>query len=154
MPLGDAERMANTGVREDLSFGTVRVKELVLEDLIALGGELTQLLGTMDLGTDMSGGGLAWLGVAMRDPATMKAIKSVAAAATGEEVSKFDRLPATDWMKLVRSFKNVMDWEEIRSLFMEIVPEETLARFKRSMTDQHSPNSSTNLQASTSGPAK
>ena len=146
-----SERMANIGEKITLrALGDITVKELSLEGTIAIASELLVVITSLDTS---SGDSISWIKTAIADERVMISIRSVAAYSTGLEESEFENLGLTDWLKLMKAFRSVMDWEELRKLFMELIPKDFLEKLteegKKRSTSQ---DSSTDSSPSTSGP--
>lgn len=115
----EAERMANVGVPVTLSFAEVRVRELVLEDIVELAQDLAIVLEEVPVD---EGKGLAWIAGILKRPQTLAAVRRIAAASTGRKPADFENLGIADWLKLLVAFKTVMDFAELRELFFALVP--------------------------------
>ena len=131
--LTEAERIANVGKEVTLKkLGPVVVHELYLEDVIKLGSVLVELFDKLDLSsmTDDSEG-LRWLSGLVGNPQLFDATCKLAAAATGREPVDFQQMPLSDWLKLAVTLRNVLDWEELRELFFQLVPVNVLERYAK-----------------------
>jgi len=118
----DIDRMLNTGKKVTLKYlGEVTVKELSLESVLRLAGELRLILAEFEGAPE----GREFILDLLSNPRTITALKTIAAACTGLEVSSLDNLGVTDWLRLIAAFKEVIDWEELKELFFTIVPKET-----------------------------
>lgn len=147
-----AERMINAGEKITLKkLGEVRVRELPLEDLIKLGSELLAVAQVIDFASlldkgDQAKSGLQIIQVVLANPKVFDAAKLIAASVTFKEPEDFNGMGLSDWLKLVRTIQLIMDWEEIKELFTEIAPLETLREL-----NQESQTSSTNSRKSMVG---
>ena len=118
----ETERELNTGVDvKTKHLGTVTVRELPLEAVLGLTKELGTLLGKMDLSKSTTIVDLAKLA---SEPATMSALKKLAAAATSLKESDFTNLPPADWMRVMGAVKEVTEFAEMKELFFQLVLEE------------------------------
>lgn len=141
--LSESQRMVNFGIEiqlKHLSGATVRVRELSLENVVLLASELVQIISSLDLkktlstvasvGNDTEAAkkdGFAFLATLLREPNLVVAVQSVAAASISDETRRYSGLElkgmgVADWMKWMTAFKKVTDWEEMRGLFLELLP--------------------------------
>jgi hypothetical protein len=128
----EAERMLNLGIPiETKNMGELRVKELSLESIISLGGDLVDVFQEISgpESEDVAGDsrGLSWMKSALSNPKTMKVLKKVAAASTGKNHEDFSDLGVKDWLNWANAFKEVTDWEEVSQLFFNLIPRESLS---------------------------
>ena len=123
----ESERMLNLGVTVELkSLGRAQVKELTLEDTIALARELSVVFGSIDTKLVEGERGLEWFMSLLSDPLTQQALRSLVAASTNREPDDFINLGISDWLKLLAAFKTVVDWDEMKELFFQIIPLDTV----------------------------
>ena len=120
----DTNRMMNAGIPLTLKkLGAITVKELELEDLLLLSDTILSALTVfMDVSGDKSLSELALLGVILKSNESLVALKAIAAASTKRQPSEYDGMGISDWISLIKAFKQVTDWEELKDLFMELVP--------------------------------
>jgi len=128
--LSDAERMINAGIKiETTKFGKATVKELSLENLIKLSSDLVLLLQLTASGDTKSKGAdnnFAFISYLMSSPELIGVIRRVAAASTSRDEEDFTNMGIKDWLAWLVAFKKVIDWEEIKNLFLQLIPEENL----------------------------
>ncbi|MEE8576029.1 MAG: hypothetical protein V3T31_02130 [candidate division Zixibacteria bacterium] len=136
----ETDRSLNVGVEvETKHIGTVRIKELALEQVVELLSDIVLVFSTFAKGEDElkelneknPAAGLGWMAKVAQDPATLHAMKKLMAASTAKTSEDFDGMPITDWLKLIVALKQVMDWEELKELFFQIVPPSALAGLKK-----------------------
>jgi hypothetical protein len=124
--LSEAERMFNLGETiVTKTLGKITVKELSLESLLGMSQSLVAILGevqTLAAKLGPKADPFAWVSAVLTDPKLMDVLKSLAAAATGIDVSKFNNLPISDWVKIGTSLAHVTDFAEIQQLFQMILP--------------------------------
>lgn len=123
------ERAANQGVEITLKrLGKVVVRELTLENTIRLARELSVVFSKIDINLTAPGErkGFEWMMSLLGDEHSLEAIRSVAAATTEKSPKDFENLGLNDWLKMLGAFKVVMDWEELKDLFFQVVPPELL----------------------------
>lgn len=122
----DAERMANLGVEvvcKSEKLGTVRVRELTLEDLIGLFSDVALVLDSLAGNTDaVKAGGMAFVAQLVQNERTLSSVRKIAAVSTNKEPEDFVGLGLVDWLRIIAALKRVTDWEEIGRLFFEVVP--------------------------------
>jgi hypothetical protein len=145
-------RAANVGVSISLKKfhpDDVKVYELSLEDILSLSKELKDiLLLFQEQAADLENeDGIGALVVLLANPHTMKALRTVAAGSTRKTSEDFTGMSASDWMKWAIAFKAVNDWEELRQLFFQLIPRQTLS----SLVGTTSSKSSTDSEVSTAG---
>jgi len=117
--LSNAERMLNVGVEIELKkLGKVTVKELSLEQVIKLASSVKLL---MDELSKIENKDTAIFSL-LESPSVFAAIQDIASATTGKDRDLFKDMGMSDWLKLIKAFKDVMDWEELQELFFQIVP--------------------------------
>lgn len=129
--MNDTERILNIGKPITLSgiSGEVRVKELSLENTMELVSELGDLYSIVASERDPmesldENSGLLILTAMLKKPGTLHAVKKIASACTELAPEEFSDLGLKDWMLLVATIKEVIDWEELKNLFFQIVPQE------------------------------
>lgn len=121
--LTTAERTINSGIEVELkSQGVIRVREVSFEKLILFGRDAQTVLENLDLSDkDMQGAG--WLLKILADADAQHALRGVMASSTGCEADSFKDMGIKDWLLLVAALKKVHDWEEIRTLFFQLMPQ-------------------------------
>lgn len=125
------DRFLNTGIPvQTKKLGEVEVRELpleslliVLEDVVAL---LNSELPSITAGVDNP----AELIKVLANERTLKAVKKIMAHSTDQPVENFDKMGTTDWLRLIAAMKQVMNWQEMKELFFQIVPREVLSNLK------------------------
>ena len=133
-PLSEPERVLNTGIEVDTQLlGTVRVKELCLEQIVALLSDITKVFELFPT-EEAEQKGNAWIIIMMKDPIFLAAVKNVMAAAIEKEGTDLDGMSIKDWLKLLVALKQVMDWEELKDLFFQIVPSGALGKLTQPQT--------------------
>jgi len=124
--LTESERMLNLGIPVTLKkLGKVQVKELSLEDTIVLARELSIVFSAIDMdleGLPSEKKGLEWFMRVLSDPLTQQALRSVIAASTERDSDDYVNMGVSDWLKVFAALKSVVDWEEMKELFFQIVP--------------------------------
>ena len=142
----ETQRMLNVGeeiavkcLSEDggVTPAKVRVKELSLDKVITLASDLFVVLEKVqisDIADAASGGagGLEWLGEVLKNESTQTALHNIAGATTDSDPARWATAGLTDWMRWAVALKKIMDWEELRELFMELIPPGTLTNLKTS----------------------
>lgn len=150
-----AQRILNSGKEIELKkLGTVTVRELCLEDILQLSQELADILGAMQSGPADSTDGMGTIVAMLQTPATARAIRLVASATTELKPADFERMGVADWLKWATAFKEVADWEELRELFMLLVPKEALQGLTPALSQKGLPQSLTRSPKNTGGPRK
>jgi len=130
----EPERFAHLGVDITLKkIGDVTVRELTLENTIALAKELSIVFSKIDIDLTSTSErrGFEWIMSLLGDPISQQAIRHVAAASTGRKAADFVDMGLTDWFKVMDAFKSAMDWEEMRELFFRLVPPELIQNWMR-----------------------
>lgn len=125
-------RLLNSGKVVVLKIGEVTVREPTLEQTLLILSNLTTLahkFDTLNLGDNME-----VLNLLMRDKDIRVEAESVAAACSGIDVSVLQKLGVSDWLRLIVAIKEVINWEELKELFFQVVPKSTL----RSLTKDKS----------------
>jgi len=130
----EVKRMANMGIEiETKQLGTLTVRELALESIINLGGDLVQLMQSLYVDKEIEEGvdlnpeeGLGFIQSLLKNPLFLKVTQKAAAVSCDRKPEEFEGLGLSDWLKWVKAFKTVTDWTEIKDLFFEIVPAEKL----------------------------
>ena len=64
----------------------------------------------------------------VKDPSFLSALKKVVGASINRPSDELTKMCIKDWLKLVVALKTVMDWEEIKDLFFQIVPSGALGK--------------------------
>jgi len=127
MSVDEAKRMTNMGVEIDLkALGTVRVRELTLESIIDLGGDLMGVLQEIespDKSDPKGKSGMKWIVSAIQNPKSLQTLKRIAAQSTSKKAGDFEGLGITDWLKWATAFKDVTNWDELQELFTSLLPE-------------------------------
>jgi len=150
------ERLINAGEPITLKCaGEVRVRELTLEQIILIAGDLAVVLKKLPVAGEAadaegkSDAGWTWLIAAIKQPETLAALRKVAAATCSVEPVVFKDAGISDWMKWASAVKKVVDWEELRELFTDLLPTGMISTL---MEQQKAPAiSSTSSQPSTGG---
>jgi len=120
-PPNEAERTLNIGLEvETATFGTVRVKELCLEQIVDLLSDIAKVFEVLPADAEV-GNNAAWLIQLVKDEAFLSALKKVVGASINRPAADLTEMNIKDWLKLVVALKTVMDWEEIKDLFFQIV---------------------------------
>jgi len=117
----ESDRIRNVGKTVTLkTLGEVTVKELTLEQILDASQELLMLIRTVNVmgETDTWGTVMLLLGNKEMAPVIMK----LAAFMTSRKQTEFENMPASDWLKLVVTVKEVFDWEEMKELFFQLAP--------------------------------
>ena len=141
----DLRRIINSGKEITLKkIGDVTVRELALEDVLKLSQELVEVLEAIQ-GDGVSGAtdGMGVIVSLMKTPATSRALRVVAAATTEQKPADFEKMGVADWLKWANAFKEVADWEELRELFIQLVPKNLFNT--ENLTTKQSPPISQNL---------
>ena len=132
--LTESERMLNLGIPVTLKkLGKVQVKELSLEDTIVLARELSIVFSALDMdieGLPSEKKGLEWFMRLLSDPLTHQALRSVIAASTERDSEDYVNMGVSDWLKVFAALKSVVDWEEMKELFFQIVPLDTVKNWR------------------------
>jgi len=131
--LTESERMANVGVPvETKKLGTIRVRELTLESLLGLSTDIAVLLQAMqdERKTSDDADGLGFLAILATNPNTQEGLRRIASAATSEPMDSFKEMGIGDWLKISVALKEVMDWEELRGLFTQLIPPKTFTALR------------------------
>ena len=120
------------------SLGDVEVRELSLEATIRLSDSLIEILQVVTTarlpGDDSEGANVAWLVTLVKNPKTLEAMYKIAAAATNREEADFHGMPISDWLKFLVAFKSEVDWEELKSIFFQLVPREKIKNLRGAIT--------------------
>jgi hypothetical protein len=121
--LSTAERTINSGLEIELkSMGVVRVREVSFEKLILFGRDAQNVLEKLNLSDkDMEGAG--WLLKILADSDAQHALRGIMESSTGREADEFKEMGIKDWLLLVSAMKKVHDWDEIKTLFFQLVPQ-------------------------------
>jgi len=102
--------------------GVLKVRELVLEDILIVASELIQVVTTMDADiASVEGGGAKFLMKLAQDKSIATAFKKILAQITDQKPVLFDTLPATDILKLVVALFKVNDFAELKKLFFVLI---------------------------------
>jgi len=114
-----SERLINSGRSLKLNHfdEEVVVKELTLEAIIRISGQLTKLSSTLMKGTSADK-----LLDMVKTPAFLETFKSLAAECTGKNASDFAEMGLGDWMELLAVMKDVIGFERIQQLFSQLIP--------------------------------
>ena len=132
--MNDTDRMLNVGYEVELKkLGKITVKELCLEDILTITGDLAILLTTFT--AEVQGGAAkiednSWITSLVTKPEALRALQSFAAATTNRKAEDFTQMPIGDWMKLAVAWREVMDWQELKELFIQLVPAGALQSLK------------------------
>lgn len=121
------ERIMNFGKEETLKeIGKVTFKELALEDLLEVVRKSISLFKHMTFSiNEMSQeSGIELVQTLIQDDEALEGLKLVASKSSELPLEKFNRLGLTSWLKIVVALKEVMNWEEIKELFFQILPKE------------------------------
>ncbi len=114
------ERMANLGTTIELdSLGKITVRELTIKELMSLSGGIATIFQKFgESGVEAEG--VSQIGKILSDPETEDIIFSLGAAMTGVEKEKLSEVGVTDALKLIKTIKEVLNWEEMSKLFFEL----------------------------------
>ena len=146
-----AQRILNSGKEIELKkLGRVTVRELCLEDILELSQELADILGSLQDGPSTTDG-MGAIVAMLQTPATARAIRLVASATTNRDPADYEKMGVADWLKWANAFKEVADWEELRELFMLLIPKDTLKELAPNLSQAESPQSSTPSRKSPAG---
>lgn len=130
----EPERLLNTGIEVDTKhLGKVRVKELCLEQIVALLSDITKVFELFPT-DEKEQQGNGWIIMMMKDPIFLAALKNVVGVAVEREGKDLDGMSIKDWLKLIVALKTVMDWEELKDLFFQIVPSSALGKLAQPTT--------------------
>ena len=131
--MSEAERMANVGIEvvcKAPALGTLRVRELTLENLIGLVSDLAVVLETIttEPGADKADDhGMHFMVRLLQEPQMLASVQKIAAVACNKSPEAFVGVGVADWLKLLVALKKVTDWEEVRALFFVLVPANSFA---------------------------
>lgn len=116
----DSQRMLNVGVVVELkSRGEkVTVKELSLEDILTNISALAEMVVTIDFSKEVDP--MAFVVSIAQRPDTFELLKVLASTSTKTEKEYWNDVGVTDWVRVIRAFKQVLDWEELKALFTEL----------------------------------
>jgi len=132
------ERLVNVGVPITLkAIGDVRVRELTLEQIVTIAGDLAVVLkGLPSLADETADkeAAIAWLLEAVKRPEVLAALRQVAASTCGTTPTMFENIGISDWVKWLNAAKKAVDWEELRDLFSEMIPPGILTPSEPPMT--------------------
>jgi len=113
------ERMLNSGREITLKDGTtLTVRELSMEDTVKCANSLVRIIATIGMMGDDEANPIIVIGSILADQSTAPALRSVAGVITQEDSKFWEERPLLDWMKLIEAAKAVIDWEEMKELFM------------------------------------
>lgn len=126
--LSHTERMANIGLSIHLqALGDVTVRELSFDKIIDLSSDIVVSLNVFAESfsdSDKSGSsGLDQLGILLKNSQTKRILYKLLSAMTNIEVDVFPELGSSDTFKLLVAAKKVLDWEELKKLFLEMFPQ-------------------------------
>jgi hypothetical protein len=114
----DTARLLNTGKEVTLKkLGDVTVREFSLEALLESVNELSVVLQKIDF-TETTGA--AVIPKLLGDTATFEALLLLASKSCGHKPSDLRDMGISDWVKLFNALREVVDWEELRNLFIEM----------------------------------
>lgn len=124
----EIERIVNIGEKITLKkLGDVTVRELSLESVLEVAGEVALIFDTLNVDSSKDRPtGLSVISNLLRDEKSQRALRCVVAAATGKDSNEFIGMGISDWLKIVAALKKVMDWEELKELFTQVVPPESM----------------------------
>lgn len=150
----ETERVANIGmpVQTD-KLGVVKVRELYAEEVLDVAGEILMLLTHLKKpeGEDQEAG-TQLLAEVLKDPKLMSAVRSIVAKATDKTPQDYEKMTLKDWLKILAGVKAVFDWEELRQLFMDLLPASALNGLRKIVQGRNFPSSSTSSPPPTDGP--
>ena len=128
----DAERILNLGQTVILKkLGQVIVKELTLENLIEFSRDVLLLMRGIDftkMSSSKDGEGLATVVALLHNKQTIQSLTAIVGASTDRPATDYKDLGVSDWLTLIIAIKTANDWEEIKKLFFQLVPKETLQK--------------------------
>jgi len=106
---------------ETRKLGEVVVREMFIEDIQAIAGEIGKVAASIppDLLKEDTAINAAVSHI-LANKEIVPALKRIAGQLTDREHTEFDRMSITDWMKLTKAFLQVNDVSELRNLFLAI----------------------------------
>lgn len=122
-----SSRAINLGRSVDLTkLGTVVVREPTLEGIIRVSGSLVSVMNVFIADKEglTEADGLAIMLKLVKSPATIDAIRAIFAELTDKKPADFEELPLSDLAKLIEAVRNVVDWAELKDLFIRLIPME------------------------------
>lgn len=126
--VSDISRLLNSGKVVSLKIGNVTVREPTLEQTLKILSNLTTLshkFEMLNLGDNME-----VLNLLMRDKDIRAEAECVVSACSGIEVAVLQNLGVSDWLRLIVAIKEVINWEELKELFFQVVPRSALQNLK------------------------
>lgn len=114
----DTQRLLNVGKEIELSFGKFTVKELDVFSLISIASEGLEAF--IDL-KDTDGSDLALIKAIANDKTFQKKVAKILALFCGtDDSTNFEKLSVKDFMKLIATIKEVVDFDEIKEAFFAL----------------------------------
>ena len=121
----DVSKILNVGKKVEIKgVGEIVVKEPNLEQTLLI---IQNLLGlaTKFQEADLSNNA-AIIGLLMQDSDVREQAEDIVSKCSGLDDETLSNLGVSDWMRLIVAIKEVIDWEELKELFFQIVPKSAL----------------------------
>jgi hypothetical protein len=118
------DRAINSGITIELKVGEVIVREPTLEQTLKTLNDLMSLSGKLE-SLDLEDN-TAMIALLMKDKDILAKVEEVTSFCSGLDKKTLRSLGISDWMRLLAAIKEVIDWEELKTLFFKIVPQKNL----------------------------
>lgn len=123
----EVSRALNLGKEITLKSGdTITVRELTLDQTLKILNDLLSVAGKFD---DLGGGDeTTFMRKLLLDDDLRVEIERIASACTGMPMENLKTLGLSDWLRIIATIKEVLDWEELKELFFQVVPKAVLQK--------------------------
>jgi len=129
----DTSRILNSG--KDITLkacGDITIKEPTLEQTLRILNDLVSISGKFTNESDIDEN--TFLRSLLIDSEVRSEVERIASACCDIPIKTLKTLGISDWMRIIAGIKEVIDWEDLKELFFQVVPPSALQSLTQGTT--------------------